>query len=47
VSRRGRGHLAADEPGGTGVELDAVDGRLQLALTDVADGLAHLARDEA
>ena len=41
------GHLAADHPGRAGVEQDAIDGRLDLALADVADRLAHLDRDEA
>ena len=44
--RRGR-DLAADHPGGTRVEQDAVDRRRDLALADVADRLAHLGRDEA
>ncbi len=47
VARRRGGHLAADHPGGAGVEQDPVDGRLDLALADVADRLAHLGRDEA
>ena len=46
VARRRRGHLAADHPGGARVEQDPVDGRLELALADVADRLAHLGRDE-
>ena len=35
-------HLAADHPRGGGVELDPVDGGLDLALPHVADRLAHL-----
>ena len=34
------------EPRGAGVEQDPVDGRLDLALANVADRLAHLGRDE-
>ncbi len=46
VSWRAARHLTVDQPRGTGIEEDPIDRRLQLALADIADRLAHLARDE-
>ena len=46
VARGRRRDLAADHPGRRCIEHDPVDGRVDLALADVADGLAHLDRDE-
>ena len=46
VTRRAARDLAVHQARGAGIEPDPVDRRLELALPDVADRLAHLAGDE-